>query len=249
MDRERFDALARLFGAAGSRRAVLGGLVGATVLGTAFDVDAKKRKGRKKKNRKGGKGRSNQPPAQTTCFGNQTCVFKNTGGQDLAQCDFSNTDVMEGKNCGGCQLRAADLSGADLDGTDFRGASLRDANLNGATMVNARLEGAKLDGACLTDADLTGAGTDAGSLTGVKFCRTTLPDGSVSNANCASAGACCEVCIPLGKTCGGDVVGSCCNSATCCDGVCVDLQSNEDNCGACLLACLDTETCVAGACV
>lgn len=247
MDRERFDALARLLGAAGSRRAVLGGIVGAAVLGTAFDVDAKKRKNRNK-GKNGKKGRKGKN-SQEVCFGSAACEFKDQGGQDLAECNFSGTNVFVGNNCGGCSLRASNFSNADLSGTDLRGAGLRDANLNGATLINADLQGATLSGACLTDADLTGAKTDGGSLRGALFCRTTLPDGTVSNANCTSGDSCCEVCIPLGNTCGGIVVGSCCNGGTCCDGVCVDLQSNVDNCGACLLACIAPDTCVEGACV
>ena len=53
MDRERFDALARLLAATGSRRGAIGALIGAGLLGTGLEAEARKRNG----NRRGGGGK------------------------------------------------------------------------------------------------------------------------------------------------------------------------------------------------
>lgn len=188
MDRERFDALARRVGASGSRRAVLGGLVGAAALsgGLIADTDARNRRRRRRRQN-----------AVVVCFGSATCEFRSGGGQDLDECAFINSTIMQGGNCGGCSLRQADLRGANLDGTQLGGASLREANLRGTSLIGADLRGAVLRGACLTDANLTNALTDGGSLkstqlAGTYLCRTTLPDGQVANDNCGQLADCCS---------------------------------------------------------
>jgi hypothetical protein len=48
MDRDRFDALARLLARSGSRRETLGGLLGVTLLGQSPTAVATRRKGRGK---------------------------------------------------------------------------------------------------------------------------------------------------------------------------------------------------------
>jgi uncharacterized protein YjbI with pentapeptide repeats len=58
--------------------------------------------------------------------------------------------LLDTKNCPGCNLVGADLSGKDL-----YGANLVDANLRGAILSQANLERANLVGADLTGADVT----------------------------------------------------------------------------------------------
>jgi hypothetical protein len=67
MDREQFDALAKLVWTKTSRRTALGGLLGAVVLGEAPDLAAAKpkpkdKRQRKRKKRKHGNNRGNQRP-------------------------------------------------------------------------------------------------------------------------------------------------------------------------------------------
>jgi uncharacterized protein YjbI with pentapeptide repeats len=57
----------------------------------------------------------------------------------------------------------ADLPGAVLAGANLRGANLSGANLSGANLLNARMEG-------------------VGSMVGVTFANTTMPDGSIKNS-------------------------------------------------------------------
>lgn len=52
--------------------------------------------------------------------------------------------LLEIKQCAGCNL-----AGADLSGTHLIGADLRDANLKAANLTGANLEGADLTGANL----------------------------------------------------------------------------------------------------
>lgn len=73
-----------------------------------------------------------------------------------------------------CDLTGANLSNANLMAADLTGADLTRANLTGADLTLANLTRANLTRANLTNANLTGA----------RFCETTMPDGTVNNANC-----------------------------------------------------------------
>jgi hypothetical protein len=62
MDEHRFDSLARLLSASGSRRGILAALVGAALPGPAIEIAAKGKTGRRRRRgkdetRTGGKGR------------------------------------------------------------------------------------------------------------------------------------------------------------------------------------------------
>jgi len=70
--------------------------------------------------------------------------------------------LLETKQCPGCNLLRANLSGADLtqadlSGANLIGANLSGANLSGANLSEANLGGANLLGADLSEADLSGA--------------------------------------------------------------------------------------------
>ncbi len=59
--------------------------------------------------------------------------------------------LLNTRECPGCDLRGADLRGAHLIGADLRkanlqGANLEEANLEGADLTDANLEGANLTG-------------------------------------------------------------------------------------------------------
>jgi uncharacterized protein YjbI with pentapeptide repeats len=219
VDREHFDALARSLAGGTSRRAMLGTALGAAVVGLGLSaVEATDHNKRQKHRRRRRKNKKQNANAQ--CFGTLTCQFSNAGGQDLDDCNFAGTATLDGGNCGGCSLRQADLSGATLHHTNFGGASLRDANLRGADLTGADLRGASLRGACLTDADLTGAQLDGSTLRGSFQCRTTLPDGTISNTNCLDGGNCCATCVGSGGVCSADPAQACCTGLTCTNGVC-----------------------------
>lgn len=247
MDRAHFDALARSLAGGTSRRAMLGTALGAAVLGlglaAADDADARNSKQRRRRRRR-------KQNAAAECYGTLTCQFSNAGGQDLDDCNFSGASTLEGGNCGGCSLRGADLSNASLTHTNFGGAGLRGANLRNSNLAGADLRGSSLRGACLTDANLSGAQVDGSTLRGSYQCRTTLPDGSVSNTNCSDAPSCCSTaaCIVGGGVCSADPAQACCQGLTCCNGVCVNLMSDITNCGTCGTVCVEPNFCDDGAC-
>lgn len=79
--------------------------------------------------------------------------------------------LLDSKNCPGC-----DLVGANLSGQDLGGANLVDAKLRGAILSQANLNQANLVGADLTGADVTGtklrqANLSEAKLSGVDFNR------------------------------------------------------------------------------
>jgi hypothetical protein len=231
MERDRFDALTRLLGRAGSRRAALGAVLGATVGGSALVTQAKKGKNKKKKNKK---------KAPQTCFGTESCAFP-SDGQDFENCDLSFTSIA---SCDGCNFRRADLGGVDLEEGSFQGVSFRNANLSSADLSFTDVSGASFRDACLSGANFFGANTDGAHFGGAIFCGTILTDGSVDDSGCDDTDNCC----PAVASCVKDV--DCpADAPTCCNGRCVDTDTDPLNCGGCLAACFTNETCIGGECV
>jgi hypothetical protein len=77
-------------------------------------------------------------------------------------------------------------------------------------------------------------------------CETSL---STSNQNCGS----CNFACPSNRTCsGGRCIctsnSNCSSSQTCCNGSCVDMRSDEANCGACGNVCATGSTCCSSDC-
>lgn len=62
--------------------------------------------------------------------------------------------LLETKQCRGCDLSRADLKYLDLQGVDLEGANLAGANLEGTRLGNANLKRTNLTGANLSYADL-----------------------------------------------------------------------------------------------
>jgi hypothetical protein len=228
MDRERFDALARLVWTKTSRRTALGALLGAALLGREPDPATakpkpkdKRQRRRQRKQRKKGNTGNNRP-----CYPGTNC---RTGpGQDASGCDFS----------GSVAFIAGDFSGSDLRGANFTGAHLALANF----------QGADLGGACLVDANLREADLAATDLGGAIFCRTRMPDGTINDSGCERGTRCCptpppvcppgeecapETCNHFGDFCG-TVAGPCCPGWDCIN----------PPLSACNLFCSTTEYCV-----
>jgi hypothetical protein len=206
MDRDRFDALARLLAATGSRRRTLGALLGIAVFGEGVDALAKKNgtgsknrsKNRNQKKRRQKERRARDQAAPANCFTGSPCIPG--PGTNLASCDFEGTNALAGQN-----LRGSNLSKANLQDADASGAKLNSANLGGA---------------CLVDANLTGATTGSANFTGAIFCRTKMPNGTINNSGCNKGTRCCPTCINFGEVCGPGIGGSCCNSFVCEGGTC-----------------------------
>lgn len=94
-------------------------------------------------------------------------------GADLWKADLSGAHLGEGDLTGAgltrAILRAAILGEADLGKADLRGANLGKANLRGPNLTRANLKEANLSEA---------------TLAGVKYCRTTIPDGTLRARDC-----------------------------------------------------------------
>jgi hypothetical protein len=109
-------------------------------------------------------------------------------GADLQGADLHGAQLMYA-NFAGANLNDATLAGADLSFDNLAKARLQIATLAGANLTDASLAFADMPGANLGGANLTGATLDdaldtAANYGGATFCRTILPNGSVSDSGC-----------------------------------------------------------------
>jgi uncharacterized protein YjbI with pentapeptide repeats len=108
---------------------------------------------------------------------------------NLYRANFQQADLQQ-VNLRQAGLQNANLQQANLQGSNLQDAFLPDANLQAANLHNANLQGAFLYGTNLQDANLQGAnlqhatGLTPTQLQQAKLCRTTLPDGSISDRDC-----------------------------------------------------------------
>ncbi len=122
-------------------------------------------------------------------------------------CDLSNADLSnhnrnsmymvnanaQGANFSGSTLSnmfisKANLSGANLSSTTYSGGIIGSTNLTGANLQGmVGKHGFSFNGNDLRDANLTGAKLRnlEGAYPPNKFCNTTMPDGTISNRDCA----------------------------------------------------------------
>lgn len=166
MDRDDFDALARLVSTKQSRRSAVVALLGATVLG--HDPDATLAKD-KQKVKAAAKAKAKNKP----CYPGTSCIPGK--GRNTSGCDFSNSTHFKNKDVRGANLSNSNFFAADLEGADFRGA-----NLSGSCFVAASLLNAKM-----------GSSVNLGNAI---FCHTLMPDGSFNMSGCDQTTACCPAC-------------------------------------------------------
>lgn len=237
MDRERFDALARVLGTSGSRRGTIGALMGGALFGVGLTAEAKKPKKSQK---------------SKSCFGDKTCEFPEDG-KKFDGCNLAGTNIHK---CNGCSFRNANLASANFDEGSFQGASFREANLRSADFAYADVSGVSFRDACLVDADFTGANIDGASFRGSIRCATLLPDGSVDDSGCDKVNNCCQPCLLIGQACGAGVFGKCCGGTSCVNGQCsfeclkdTDCPEGEFCCeNQCGPECCDGSQCPQGLC-
>jgi hypothetical protein len=272
MDRDRFDALARVLATRGSRRITLGALFGA-LLGSAGETSARKQgkdkdserekhrqsgrqmlaergghdKGRKRRKRKRGRKDNPGTPGKPTpgCCGAKSCSDPEAGST-RSDCDFAG-ESFAGEDLNGSILRGIDGRGANFNDTDNRGSVFAEACLQGATFRGARLGGSTWGGACLFEADFRNAdlGGESAVFHGALFCATRMPDGSLNDRDCERATACCqrELAAP-GPGC--DCTGKQCGPDGC-GGSCGTCPAGEACNGAGLCICVP-QSCPAGCC-
>jgi uncharacterized protein YjbI with pentapeptide repeats len=203
MDHGSFDKLARLLGAAGSRRAALGALLGTGLAGAIAGAEAAK-KDRTKKRRNGKKGRNkSQVSAQAA-----DCLSpghgSNISGCDYTNANFSGQDLSSSRMVGtifrNAELVETDLSSSNAKDANFRGANLCGADLSSSTLRNADFRGFAPPGrqTNLAFADLSSSAC-GGLLTNNRtfICGTTWCDGTIRNDSCTGGvpgDLCCTPC-------------------------------------------------------
>lgn len=123
------------------------------------------------------------------------------GGAKLRNANFSNANlkqsVLRQANLENARFDNANLSQADfrcgagtctyLSGTSFKNANLTGANFKfvGFTPVGEiGLPNVDFTGADLSEANFEGASLKGALLDRAKFCKTTMPDGKISNRDC-----------------------------------------------------------------
>jgi hypothetical protein len=161
VDHASFDRLARLLGRAGTRRTVLGVVLGTGALGVG---SAAAKPARRRRNKKLAAQAAADPLA-----GLRDCP--NPGpGQNLSKCNFVDKD-LRGANLRGANLSGAVLANANLCSADLRGANLAKADFTFAVLTRADLRGTNLSTAVFDHAAL---------------CRTRMPDGTRDDSHCPS---------------------------------------------------------------
>jgi hypothetical protein len=233
MDDERFDGVIRALGAAASRRAAIGLLVGLATI-RADTTAARPRRDRRRTHQ--GQGRTRPAAAAVAGPGGSPGAGGpggspgggGSGGCGITGCGnachpCATTTIGPGANLAGCDLAGRDLAGIRLNGANLSQACLECANLTGATLRGTNLTGACLCGAQLQDADLRGA--------------------KVSPAQVACAQVTCSTILPTNRPA---VV--CPPGLRCCAGGCIDVTSDGNHCGRCGHACGADEACCGGRC-
>ena len=95
--------------------------------------------------------------------------------------------VLQTRDCQGCDLSRTKLSFANLRNANLRYANLFSADLKLADLRDANLVGAILDKADLRGADLTGADLTSAYMSETNFCGAIMPDGQKSSEGCPKA--------------------------------------------------------------
>lgn len=95
--------------------------------------------------------------------------------------------LLNTRQCQGCDLSRSGLVMANLAGVDLSGADLSQANLTRANLSNANLSGANLTGAVLFGANLTGANLAGTNLAGADLREAYLSDATIEGANLTGA--------------------------------------------------------------
>lgn len=208
MDRDRFDALTRLFISSSSRRTVLGALLGAKLSAPLADA-AKKRKRREKRRQRNAPAVAAQAVDCLSLGHGANVSGCNYTGEDHSGEDLSSSRMV------GTIFRDGTLVGADLSSSAMKNAVFRNAEMCGADLRSSTVGGANFRDADLTLATFKSSGgcSSATFTAGTTFCGTVMCDGSVRNDDCPGGpppGFCCtNAQCPVGQECQGS---ACCTT-------------------------------------
>ena len=127
----------------------------------------------------------------------QLIAYKSNSGEQLAAIDSEKvqelrSQLLETRECIGCDLRGVDLREADLTEVvltkaNLEGANLAGANLAGAILRGSSLRGANLEKANLHDADLTTESFVRTNLQNTNLTYTDLSDSQLNGADLEKA--------------------------------------------------------------
>lgn len=127
-------------------------------------------------------------------------------GNRFGDCTFEPQAVCTNQDLQSLGLEATDLTGADFSGSDMTGTNLRNAILRDAKLVGTNLSAVDLTGADLRGADLTNATLFRAHLedadwtgsdrSGVGYCETFFPDGTVSDCKDLEVGSSGPAALP-----------------------------------------------------
>ncbi|MGH6763989.1 MAG: pentapeptide repeat-containing protein, partial [Phyllobacterium sp.] len=145
MEKQRFDLFTRTLGTLGTRRALLGVIGGAVMVGSAGAANAERRNHRRRRKQRGNGNRS-------------------AGGRVSAQAGPDCANPGPSKDLKGCGFQGDDLSGLDLSSSNLRGVNFRDAILRCADLSSSNLRQADF-----RNADLSGADLHSSACNGVLF--------------------------------------------------------------------------------
>tara|TARA_R110000787_G_scaffold263611_2_gene369423 strand:- start:388 stop:906 length:519 start_codon:yes stop_codon:yes gene_type:complete len=104
-------------------------------------------------------------------------------GADMSEANLKGI-ILTNANVKGAWFTHSRMQGAQLEGADLSNSLMDYAQLMDANLKNAKLDGAHLIFSDMSGADLTGASMKGVHDRGIKFCNTTMPDGSVNNDGC-----------------------------------------------------------------
>jgi hypothetical protein len=251
MDRDRFDALTRLLASSGSRRAALGALLGAGLVGASLDALAKKN------------GKKDRGQAKDKRTKKRKQQRKNRARAEAAAgcCKSGNCAPGTGKNLTRCCFE-----GQILTKKSFKSSNLTEANFTGANLTNANFASTNMTRACLVGATITGANFKSANLSGVIRCRTITDTGEdnsgchlgtpccptcTSDAQCGADERCCDGRCIAGACCGDREQGTCASGELCCDrqcvsGVCCDAADCRPRGNLCVSAGGGPTSCICG---
>lgn len=97
---------------------------------------------------------------------------------------YQITTDLAGRDLSGVCLNGYELKGLNLSEANFSNAQLARTIFTGSNLQEVKFTDARMGGTYLVDANLKGATVTKEQLDTALLCRTTLPDGQISNRDC-----------------------------------------------------------------
>jgi hypothetical protein len=232
MDRERFDALARLLATTGSRRSALSALLGAALLGKTPEVSADRQHGHgrgqrqgKGKRKAGGQGQDSRPHRAQVESGQNTPAGSSDGDGHQgggAHHNGKQTDNKPRRGTGNDHDRRDDANAQAAPTRCFTGspcnpgpgARLQECDFTGSdALKNVNCAGCIARGISLIGADASGANFRGANLSNACLVGADLTDATFNAATNLGGAIFCRTTMPNGRVNNS----GCGNSTRCCE--------------------------------